>query len=114
MTVPAYSGVVSLDISDPSKPYEVGRVTFDSTDVPHWISLAPDGRRVVVTGYGSMQHRVELVHFDSTTGALTRDTLFRDAGAATPGVRTDNKTWPHGGSAAGVPHGAVFGRPQIQ
>ena len=114
VTVPAYSGVVSLDISDPSKPYEVGRVTFDSTDVPHWISLAPDGRRVVVTGYGSMQHRVELVHFDSTTGALTRDTLFRDAGAATPGVRTDNKTWPHGGSAAGVPHGAVFGRPQIQ
>ena len=111
VTVPAYSGVVSLDISDPSKPREVGRVTFDSTDVPHWISMAPDGRRVVVTGYGAMRHRVELVHFDSTTGALTRDTLFRDAGATTSGVRMDNKSWPHGGTAAGVPHGAVFARP---
>ncbi len=111
VTVPAYSAVVSLDISDPATPSEVGRATFDSTDVPHWISMSPDGERVIVTGYGSMVHRVELVHFDSTTGALTRDTLFRDAGAATPGVRLDNKTWPHGGSAAGVPHGAVFSRP---
>lgn len=112
VTVPAYAGVVSLDISNPSSPREVSRVSFDSTDVPHWISMSPDGARIVVTGYGSMLHRVELLHFDQVTGALSRDTLFRDAGAATPGVRMDNKTWSHGGSAAGVPHGAVFSRPQ--
>ena len=111
VTVPAYSGVVSLDISDPAKPREVSRVSFDSTDVPHWISMSPNGKRIVVTGYESMQHRVELLHFNEATGALTRDTLFRDAGAATPGVRMDNKTWSHGGTAAGVPHGAVFSRP---
>jgi hypothetical protein len=111
VTVPAYSGVVSLDISDPSKPREVSRVSFDSTDVPHWISMSADGRRLVVTGYESMKHRVELLHFDPSTGALSRDTLFRDAGAATPGVRLDNKSWPHGGTSAGVPHGAVFSRP---
>ena len=112
VTVPAYSGVVSLDISDPSAPREVSRVSFDSTDVPHWISMSPDGGRIVVTGYGSMQHRVELLRFNEATGALTRDTLFRDAGASIPGVRMDNKSWPHGGTAAGVPHGAVFSRPQ--
>ena len=111
VTVPAYAGVVSLDISDPSKPREVSRVSFDSTDVPHWISMSPDGRRIVVTGYESMKHRVELLNLDPATGALSRDTLFRDAGAATPGVRMDNKNWPHGGGAAGIPHGAVFSRP---
>jgi WD40 repeat protein len=111
VTVPAYAGVVSLDISDPSKPREVSRVSFDSTDVPHWISMSADGRRIVVTGYESMKHRVELLHFEAATGALSRDTLFRDAGAATLGVRLDNKNWPHGGTAAGIPHGAVFSRP---
>lgn len=111
VTVPAYAGVVSLDISDPSTPREVSRVSFDSTDVPHWISMSPDGRRIVVTGYASMAHRVELLNFDAASGALSRDTLFRDAGATAPGVRMDNKTWPHGGTAAGVPHGAVFSRP---
>jgi hypothetical protein len=113
VTVPAYSGVVSLDITDPSQPREVSRVAFDSSDVPHWISMSPDGKRIVVTGYESLRHRVELLHFDEATGALTRDTLFRDAGAATPGVRLDNKSWPHGGTAAGIPHGAVFSRPAV-
>jgi hypothetical protein len=25
----------------------------------------------------------------------------------------DNKTWPHGGSAKGIPHGAVFSRKDV-
>lgn len=111
VTVPAWSAVVSLDISNPANPREVSRVSFDSTDVPHWIAISPDQRRVVVTGYGSMRHRVELLRFDHTTGVLKRETRFRDPGAATPGIRFDRQQWPHGGSAPGVPHGAVFGRP---
>ncbi|MDZ7631953.1 MAG: selenium-binding protein SBP56-related protein [Gemmatimonadaceae bacterium] len=51
VTVPAWSAVVSLDIADPMAPKEVSRVTFDSSDVPHWLSVSPDRRRVVVTGY---------------------------------------------------------------
>lgn len=111
VTVPAWSAVVSLDISNPAHPREVSRVGFDSTDVPHWIAISPDQHRVVVTGYGSMRHRVELLHFDHTNGVLTRDTRFRDPGANTPGIRFDRQQWLHGGSAPGVPHGAVFGRP---
>lgn len=90
VTVPAWSAVVSLDISDPTRPREVSRVAFDSTDVPHWIAISPDQRRVVLTGYGSMRRRVELLGFDPTTGVLTRGRGF---------------------DAPGVPHGAVFGRP---
>lgn len=111
VTVPAWSAVVSLDISDPSHPREVSRVSLDSTDVPHWISLAPDHRRVVLTGYQSLQHRVIMLRLDPSTGHLALDERFREEGAATPGFRMDNKTWPHGGSAPAIPHGAVFSRP---
>jgi hypothetical protein len=110
VTVPAWSAVVSLDVSDPAAPREVSRVAFGPDDVPHWIALSPDQRRVVVTGYEGLQHRVELLTFDPATGAVARDARFREAGATDAGFRFDNKAWPHGGNAKGVPHGAVFGR----
>ncbi len=110
VTVPAWSAVVSLDISDPATPREAGRVTLGPDDVPHWIAMSADRRRVVITGYGAMKHRVTIAAFDSTTGALALDERFREEGAAEPGFRMDDKTWPHGGTAKGVPHGAVFSR----
>jgi hypothetical protein len=110
VTVPAWSAVVSLDISDPSAPREASRVTLGPDDVPHWIALSPDRRRVVVTGYGAMKHRVVIARFDSATGALAVDERFREEGASAPGFRMDDKSWPHGGNAKGIPHGAVFSR----
>lgn len=110
VTVPAWNAVVVLDVSNPATPKETGRLTLADGDVPHWIAASPDGRRIVVTGYGALQHRVLLATFDRGTGTLTLDERFRDADAPAPGVRLDNKTWPHGGAAAGVPHGAVFTR----
>ncbi|MCC6244176.1 MAG: hypothetical protein IT353_15140 [Gemmatimonadaceae bacterium] len=111
VTVPAWNAVVSLDISNPHAPKEVSRVAFDSTDVPHWLSVSPNGKRVVVTGYATMKHTAHILQFDGATGRLTRDARFRDVGATTGGFRMDNKTWPHGGNAKGIPHGAVFSRP---
>jgi hypothetical protein len=58
-----------------------------------------------------MQHRVVIARFDPATGALAWDERFREEGAAAPGFRMDDKTWPHGGTAKGIPHGAVFSRP---
>lgn len=110
ITVPAWSAVVSLDISDPSAPREVSRVTLGDRDVPHWIALAPDKRRVVVTGYEGLKHRVVIARFDPATGQLAIDGRFREEGADEPGFRMDDKTWPHGGTARGIPHGAVFSR----
>ena len=110
VTVPAWSAVVSLDISDPAAPREAGRVTLGGEDVPHWISLSEDRRRVVITGYGEMRHRVVIARFDSATGGLSLDDRFREPGASEPGFRMDDKQWPHGSSAKGIPHGAVFAR----
>jgi hypothetical protein len=111
VTVPAWNAVVSLDISDPSAPEEVSRLTLAQDDVPHWIAISPDQRRVVVTGYAALQHRALIARFDPSTGQLTMDERFREEGASEPGFRMDNKIWPHGGNAKGIPHGAVFGVP---
>ena len=111
VTVPAWSAVVSLDISDPGAPREVSRVALGAGDVPHWIAISPDRRRVVVTGYQGMRHRVVIARFDPANGQLRLDERFREEGATEPGFRMDNKTWPHGGTGKGIPHGAVFSRP---
>ena len=111
ITVPAWNAVVSLDVSDPSSPREVSRLTLGADDVPHWIAISPDQRRVVITGYGSLKHRVLLATFDSTSGQLALDERFRAADGSEPGFRLDDKTWPHGGSAKAMAHGAVFSRP---
>ncbi|MGQ0384415.1 MAG: hypothetical protein ACT4UP_07035 [Gammaproteobacteria bacterium] len=111
VTVPAWSAVVSLDIRDPAAPREVSRVTLGADDVPHWIAISPDRRRVVVTGYAGLQHRVMIARFDPGTGTLSWDERFREEGAAEAGFRMDDKYWPHGGDAKGIPHGALFSRP---
>ena len=110
ITVPAYPGVVSLDLSDPANPREASRLTLDPGDEPHWIALEPNTRRLVITGYGNLTSRVLLATFDSATGALGLDHRFREPGCTVPGLAL-NGPWPHGGTAPGSPHGAVFGRP---
>ncbi len=111
VTVPAWSAIVSLDISDPSAPREVSRLTLGEGDIPHWIAISPNQRRVVLTGYGTLMNRVVMARFDPAIGQLSMDEHFREPGATEPGFRMDNKTWPHGGSAEGIPHGAVFSLP---
>ena len=111
VTVPAWSAVVSLDISDPGAPREVSRVTMGEGDVPHWIAISPDHRRVVVTGYQGMRHRVVIARFDPATGsARGRRTLPRRG--------REPARFPHGQQdmaprwrRKGIPHGAVFSRP---
>ena len=92
---------MSLDVSDPAAPREVSRLVLGPDDVPHWISVSPDHRRVAITGYGTLRHRVLLARLDPGTGRLTLDERFREEGSAEPGFTLHD----------GIPHGAVFGRP---
>jgi hypothetical protein len=111
VTVPAWNAVVSLDITDPTAPHEVSRLTLEPDDMPHWIAISPDHRRLVITGYRGMKHRVMLARFDPVTGQLALDQRFREEGARAPGYAMTHKTWPHGSTAEGIPHGAVFSHP---
>ena len=106
------SALVSLDISDPSRPVEVDRLTLEDAWWPHWMSLEPRGDRIVVTsGPGATLYRVLLVRLDPDSGALTLDESFRDPGSDMPGVSFRRTSWPHGRAGPARPHGAVFSRP---
>ncbi len=103
--------VVSLDISNPGRPREVGRLTLQPEQVPHWIALEPSGSRLVITGYRELAQWVLLAHLDRTTGVLEVDTTFKASGTAQAGVYFGREQWPHGVTGPAVPHGAVFARP---
>lgn len=102
--------VLSLDVSDPGQPREVGRLTLQPDEIPHWIALEPDGERLVITGYGELGSRVLMARLDRTSGELSLDTTFTTPGAERPGVDFGREAWPHGPTGRAIPHGAVFSR----
>lgn len=101
--------IVSLDISDPSHPAEVGHLALGPNDLPHWLALEPGGDRIVVTGYGGLFYRLLIAQVDTRSGKLSLDQRFREAGAAQPGFSFDRR-WPDGWQGPAIPHGAVFSR----
>ena len=112
-TVPAEHALVALDVRQPEAPREVGRVSLGPGHWPHWISLEPGDRRLVVTGYQGTRHRVIVVRFDPATGALAVDARF-GGGPDGAGVSFARPAWPHGATGAADPHAAVFSRPTAE
>jgi hypothetical protein len=98
----------TIDISDPAHPKEVASFQTDSTFFPHWISSDPRSDRVVMTDQGDGQPMVMVAHLDKTTGRMSWDEAFRDAGATKPGVSYHRASWPNGVKGMAMPHGALF------
>jgi hypothetical protein len=66
--------VVVLDLGNPSAPLEVSHVEFDSRQAPHWLSVDPLSRRVVMTNSpGQPDHRIWMLNFDPLNGRLSID-----------------------------------------
>ena len=96
-------GLVSLDVSIPSKPRVIDRLKLADGEEPHWISLAPDGRRIILSsGRKALKSRLMMARVDPRSGRLALDREFA--------VDFDRESWPHGTSGPAVPHGAVFNR----
>ncbi len=110
VAVSTIQALVSIDLSDPERPREVDRLVLGSQDLPHWISLEPEGDRIVLTGKGTLAGRVLLVRINRETGDLALDESFRKRGAEVVGVDFGREEWQHGVTGAAVPHGAVFSR----
>jgi hypothetical protein len=102
--------VVSLDVSDPSHPVEVGRIVLGPEDQPHWLAVEPHGNRIVITGYKGLYYRLLIANIDLSTGKLSLDNQFREEGSDKPGFNFD-RHWPDGWNGPAIPHGAVFSRP---
>jgi len=95
-------GLVSLDISNPSRPRVVDNFKLGEDQRPHWISLASDGKRIVISGRGAMESRLLVATIDPKIGKLTLDPDIT--------IDFDRTSWPHGDSGKAIPHGAVFSR----
>ena len=74
---------------------------------PHWISLEPDGNRIVMTGGGTLRGGVVLLKIDPTSGTLSLVDSFRSRGHPF-GLSFDRDEWPHGKTGPAYGHGAVF------
>ncbi len=107
-TDPSLPGLVTLDVSDASKPVEVSRLVFANRfEKSHWVAADRRGSRLVVTG--NNRSWVLIVKLDPKTGKLTLDENFRMKGADHPGINFDRRRWPHGTTGSAFVHGALFG-----
>jgi len=110
-TVPEEHALIALDIADPEHPREVSKLKIGDDEQPHWISIDPSGRRIVLNSAGAGEgNRLFIINFDPESGALAMDDRFRDPGSDRPGVRMTGKKWPHGFNGKAIPHGTVFSR----
>ena len=108
-SVPSAHALVVLDVSDPSSPREVSRVTLGPRNFPHWLALDAAGGRIVVADRGDGEPWIHVLTVDRETGAIAVDETFRDSGSERPGVDFGRAEWPHGATGAARPHGSVFG-----
>jgi hypothetical protein len=62
----------------------------------------------VVTDQGDGPGMVKIMYLNRSSGRLTWDEKFRDAGADKPGVSYRRASWPNGVKGMAMPHGALF------
>lgn len=98
----------TIDIADPAHPKEVASLQSDSSFYPHWAAADPGSDRIVFTDQGNGRPLVRIAHLDRSTGQLSWDERFKDAGATEPGVNYNRATWPNGATGMAMPHAALF------
>ena len=90
--------LVSVDVSDLSKAKEASRLTLEDDALPHWVSSERGGKRIVITGFGSLATHALFATVDPETGALTMDSHRIDF----------DRQWPDGWKGPAMPHGSLF------
>jgi hypothetical protein len=101
--------VVVMDVSRPEAPVIVDELPFGVDARPHWLALEPGGRRIVMTGGGTLAGGVYLIDMDPETGKLRLAGDLAATKSGIPGIRFDRDEWPHGKTGPAFAHGAVFG-----
>ncbi len=100
--------VVVMDVSRPEAPKIVDELHFGVDARPHWLALEPGGRRMVMTGGGTLAGGVYLIDVDPETGKLRLADDLPATGSGIPGIQFDRDEWPHGRTGPAFAHGAVF------
>ena len=106
-TIGTTGSLAVLNLGNPRKPEIVSEFFFGVDARPHWISLEPNGNRIVMTGGGSLGGGVVLLEIDTVSGQLGLIESFRSPGHPF-GLSFDRDEWPHGNTGPAYAHGAVF------
>ena len=106
-TIGTTGSLAVLDLQDPHRPAIVSEYFFGVDARPHWISIEPDGNRIVMTGGGTLSGGVVLMKIDPSSGTLSLVESFRSTGHPF-GLSFDRDEWPHGRTGPAYGHGAVF------
>ena len=62
--------VVVLNVSTPEKPVIADELAFGIDARPHWLALEPGGKRIVMTGGGTLAGGVYLIDMDPESNSL--------------------------------------------
>ena len=100
--------LVVLDVSSPDKPVIMDELAFGVDARPHWLAFEVGGKRLVMTGGGTLAGGVYLIDMDPETGKLRLAGDLPATGSGIPGIRFDRDEWPHGKTGPAFAHGAVF------
>lgn len=100
--------LVVLDVSKPEVPVIVDELAFGVDARPHWLALEPEGRRIVMTGGGTLAGGVYLIDVNRETGKLRLAGDLPATASGIRGIRFDRAEWPHGKTGPAFAHGAVF------
>jgi hypothetical protein len=101
---------VVLDVFRPEAPVIVDGLAFGIYARPHGLALEPGGKRIVMTGGGTLVGGVYLIDMDPATGRLQPARVLPSTASGFPAIRFDRDEGPHGGTGPAFAHGAVFSR----
>jgi hypothetical protein len=106
-TIGTTGSLVVLNLENPRKPEIVSEFSFGVDARPHWLSLEPNGNRIVMTGGGTLRGGVVLMEIDTVSGRLSLVESFRSPRHPF-GLSFYRDEWPHGSTGPAYAHGAVF------
>jgi hypothetical protein len=107
MTVGEMHLLLTLDVSDPSRPREVSRLLADSTFRPHWLARDPGSDRLIVGAENGGETRMLMARLDTSSGRLRWDESLRSTDGQL-GISFQRERWPHGATGEAFGHAALF------
>jgi hypothetical protein len=107
MPVGRENAVVTLDVSDPSKPRETSRLAFPADFAPHWLARDPRSNRLVLGAELGGEQGMYVLLVDPATGRVRFDPSV--GSAKRPGyLDFARQQWPHGATGPAWAHAALF------
>ena len=100
--------IVTLDITDPSRPRQVAHFDTPVDFRPHWMAKDSNSNRVVVGAEFGGEQGMLILRLDERTGELRADSSIKASNGRVGYLDLSQQEWPHGATGAAWAHAALF------